>query len=35
MAHSREPIAAGDVRDALLATEIALRKVLMRETDAV
>ena len=35
IAHSREPIAAGDVRDALLATEIALRKVLISETDAV
>jgi hypothetical protein len=35
MAHSREPIAAGDVRDALLANEIALRKVLISETDAV
>lgn len=35
MAHSREPIAADDVRDALVATEMALRKVLIRETDAV
>ncbi len=35
LAHSRELIVVDDVRDALVAAEMALRKVLMRDTDAV
>ena len=35
LAHSREPIVADDVRDALVAAEMALRKVLVRGADAV
>jgi hypothetical protein len=35
LAHSRAPISVDDVRDALMAAEIALRKVLVRDNDTV
>jgi hypothetical protein len=31
LAHSREPVAVNDVRDALVAAEMALRRVLLRD----
>ena len=35
LAHSRTPISADDIRDALVAAEIALRKVLLHDNDAL
>ena len=35
LAHSRAPVAVDDVRDALVAAEMALRKVLVRDNDTV
>jgi hypothetical protein len=35
LAHSRAAISVDDVQDSLMAAEIALRKVLVRDNDAV